>query len=127
MLEFEQEGRATLLRTRWAYGAVRANFLLTMLRLNNQKAQAAELFRVVANQVGCPSSSNGLAIVELAEASGHLERAAPVLPIVTAAYPTPAPRPAFLLFNCTARRELLGLRSMHRGHALREVIADVGS
>ncbi|MDP7995688.1 MAG: dTDP-4-dehydrorhamnose reductase [Synechococcus sp. SP2 MAG] len=61
VLGLEREGRAALLRTSWVYGPVGANFLLTMLRLHRQKSLAAEPLRVVADQVGCPTSTAGLA------------------------------------------------------------------
>ena len=61
VLGVEREGRAALLRTSWVYGPVGANFFLTMLRLHRQKAEAAEPLRVVADQVGCPTSTSGLA------------------------------------------------------------------
>ena len=54
-------GRATILRTSWVYGPVGRNFLLTMLRLHHQKAATGEPLRVVADQVGCPTSTAGLA------------------------------------------------------------------
>ena len=53
--------RATILRTSWLYGPVGHNFLLTMLRLHRLKAEAGEPLRVVADQVGCPTSTKGLA------------------------------------------------------------------
>ena len=158
VLGVEQGGKAAVLRTSWVYGPVGSNFLLTMLRLHLQKAVAAEPLRVVADQVGCPTATAGLAgacwrlverqlggvmhwsdagaaswydfavaIGELAEDSGQLERSAIVLPISTADYPTPAQRPAYSLLDCISSRELLGLRPKHWRQALREVIADVGS
>ena len=54
-------GRVTILRTSWVYGPVGRNFLLTMLRLHRQKAAVGEPLRVVADQVGCPTSTAGLA------------------------------------------------------------------
>ena len=68
-----------------------------------------------------------VAIGEFAEASGHLERAAQVMPIVTADYPSPALRPAYSLLDCTSSRERLGLMPPHWRQALQEVIADVGA
>jgi dTDP-4-dehydrorhamnose reductase len=53
--------RATILRTSWVYGPVGKNFCLTMLRLHRQKAQAGQPLGVVADQVGCPTSTLGLA------------------------------------------------------------------
>ena len=54
-------GAATILRTSWVYGPVGRNFLLTMLRLHRFKAEAGEPLSVVADQVGCPTSTLGLA------------------------------------------------------------------
>ena len=54
-------GRARILRTSWVYGPVGANFCLTMLRLHALKAAAGEPLGVVADQVGCPTASSGLA------------------------------------------------------------------
>ena len=53
-------GAATILRTSWVYGPVGRNFLLTMLRLHRLKAEAGEPLSVVADQVGCPTSTLGL-------------------------------------------------------------------
>ena len=55
------DGRATILRTSWVYGPVGRNFLLTMLRLHRMKAEAGEPLCVVADQVGCPTATSGLA------------------------------------------------------------------
>ncbi|KGG27042.1 MULTISPECIES: dTDP-4-dehydrorhamnose reductase [unclassified Prochlorococcus] len=55
------EGRAVVLRTSWLYGPLGNNFLLTMLRLHHQRALAAEPLCVVADQVGCPTATLGLA------------------------------------------------------------------
>ena len=56
-------GAATILRTSWVYGPVGRNFLLTMLRLHRLKSEAGEPLSVVADQVGCPTSTLGLAHV----------------------------------------------------------------
>ena len=53
--------RAHVLRTSWLYGPVGSNFLLTMLRLHQAKAAAGEPLAVVADQVGCPTSTLNLA------------------------------------------------------------------
>ena len=54
-------GRAVILRTSWVYGPVGRNFLLTMLKLHRQRAAAGEALAVVADQIGCPTSTAGLA------------------------------------------------------------------
>jgi dTDP-4-dehydrorhamnose reductase len=50
-------GQATVLRTSWVMGPVGSNFALTMLRLHRERDQLG----VVADQVGCPSSTLNLA------------------------------------------------------------------
>ena len=50
-------GGGHVLRTSWVYGPVGRNFLLTMLRLHREKPAIS----VVADQVGCPTSTAGLA------------------------------------------------------------------
>ena len=49
--------RLCILRTSWVYGPVGRNFLLTMLRLLGEREQLG----VVADQVGCPTATPGLA------------------------------------------------------------------
>ena len=53
--------RACVLRTSWLYGPVGKNFCLTMLKLHAAKAAAGEALNVVADQVGCPTHTAGLA------------------------------------------------------------------
>ena len=55
------DGRSTILRTSWVYGPVCQNFFLTMLRLHRLKVETGEPLRVVADQVGCPTATSGLA------------------------------------------------------------------
>lgn len=50
-----------ILRTSWVYGPVGKNFCLTMLRLHAAKAAAQEPLGVVADQVGSPTGTPGLA------------------------------------------------------------------
>jgi dTDP-4-dehydrorhamnose reductase len=55
--ELLEAGRLCILRTSWVYGPVGKNFLLTMLRLMREREQLG----VVADQVGCPTATAGLA------------------------------------------------------------------
>jgi dTDP-4-dehydrorhamnose reductase len=59
--------RAIVLRTAWVYGVFGANFVITMLRL----ARERQSIGVVADQVGCPTSSRDLAtaLVKLTRAA----------------------------------------------------------
>jgi dTDP-4-dehydrorhamnose reductase len=61
VLEALPLGRGLVLRTSWLYGPVGSNFCRTMLRLHRLRAAASEPLQVVADQVGCPTSTLGLA------------------------------------------------------------------
>lgn len=157
-------GHAQVLRTSWVYGPVGRNFCLTMLRLHAEKPEIG----VVADQVGCPTSTSTLAaacwrlialaqataasaapaeparllppllhwsdagaaswydfavaIGELGQELGLLQRQARVKPITTADYPTPARRPSYSLLECGASHRLLDLQPSHWRAALRQVL-----
>lgn len=53
--------RFCVLRTSWVYGPVGRNFCLTMLRLHGERAALGQELAVVADQVGCPTATPGLA------------------------------------------------------------------
>ncbi|MFN9693073.1 MAG: dTDP-4-dehydrorhamnose reductase [Synechococcaceae cyanobacterium] len=63
-----------------------------------------------------------VAIGELGLATGLLERTAPVRPLTTAEYPTPAQRPSYSLLDSSATRLALGLAPCHWRQALSEVL-----
>ena len=50
-----------ILRTSWVYGPLGNNFCLTMLRLHRLKSAQNETLNVVADQIGCPTSTLSLA------------------------------------------------------------------
>jgi dTDP-4-dehydrorhamnose reductase len=119
-------GDATVVRTAWVYGQQGANFVRTMLRLEAER----ETVSVVDDQVGSPTWSADLAagLVELGARSDaappvlHYTNSgqvswcgfaravfeevgadpARVLPITTAEFPRPAPRPAYSVLDGSA-------------------------
>jgi dTDP-4-dehydrorhamnose reductase len=54
-------GHGVILRTSWVMGPVGRNFALTMLRLHRERAASGQPLAVVADQVGCPTSTHTLA------------------------------------------------------------------
>ncbi|MFM8525637.1 MAG: dTDP-4-dehydrorhamnose reductase [Cyanobacteriota bacterium] len=68
-----------------------------------------------------------VAIGELAVEAGLLQRAARVMPLTTADYPTTARRPSYSLLECSASRRALGLDPVHWRTALAEVMADLAA
>ena len=120
-----------ILRTAWVYAAYGNNFVRTMLRLGAERDQ----LRVVADQVGCPSSAHDIAeaLLRLADddvtGTFHLAGAdaiswhgfataifdlagftVEVDAIGTVDYPTPAPRPANSRLDSDALAEATGVR-----------------
>lgn len=125
--------RHLILRTAWLYGLGGRNFVETICA---QLASGKENLRVVVDQMGCPTFCDDLsrAILELAGAgvegtlhavnAGHtswhgfaaeiarlLGSDTPVLPVSTAEYPRPAPRPAWSVLDIS-RLEAALARSM---------------
>ncbi len=52
---------AFVIRASWLYGPVGNNFLRTMLALHQAKVEQGESIDVIADQVGCPTSTSSLA------------------------------------------------------------------
>ena len=88
-------GQGVILRTSWVIGPVGKNFALTMLRLHRERGASGQALGVVEDQVGCPTSwfDVAVAVGELAQELGLLEKPAAVNPLTTAEYPLPALRP----------------------------------
>jgi len=68
-----------------------------------------------------------VAIGELGLELSLLSAAAPVQPLTTAQYPTPARRPPYSLLECSRTRAALGLEPLHWRQALRQVLARIAS
>jgi len=132
----QSNARALVFRTSWVYGARGRNFLLTILRL----AQERDELRVVADQSGTPnwcrtlSDATAAAVARglpwLAERSGlyHMTSAGAttwhgfaqaivgevprprVVPIAASLYPTPARRPAYGVLSSRKFEATFGYR-----------------
>lgn len=144
--------RLCILRTSWVYGPTGKNFLLTMLRLLEQREQLG----VVVDQIGCPTSSAGLAsicwdildkgisgihhwsdagvaswydfaiaIAEIGLEERLLTKAASINPINTSDYPTAARRPSYSVLCTSITRSALQARQLHWRDALRNVIREL--
>jgi dTDP-4-dehydrorhamnose reductase len=147
-------GGGVILRTSWVMGPVGKNFALTMLRLHRERGASGQALGVVADQVGCPTSTATLAaacwrvitanvqepvlhwsdagaaswydvavaVGELGEELGLVERMATVNPLTTAEFPTPTERPSYSLLDCSSSRQTLGLAPTPWRQALRQLL-----
>lgn len=132
---------SVIVRTAWVYSIHGNNFVKSMLRLMQEKAQ----LDIIYDQVGTPTWAKGLAqwlwiiaskpqvtgtyhwtdagvaswydfavaIQELGLEKGLLNNAIPILPIPTSAYQTPAKRPAFSVIDKSSAEEVSGLNTTH--------------
>lgn len=127
-------GRSLILRTSWVFSAHGANFVKTMLRLGAERPD----LRVVADQVGGPTPAAAIAdalylsaraMAEGAQGGVHHFSGAPdvswadfaraimaraglacrIEDISSAAYPTPARRPANSRLDCSSFESAFGL------------------
>lgn len=140
---------ALVLRTAWVYSAGEGNFANTMLELMAARdvvrvvadqigtpTHADSLARAIwalarAGASGIHHYTDAgiaswydfaVAVREEAAELGLLDRAAPVVPIATADYPTPAPRPACTVLDKTATWALLGAPAPHWREELRAML-----
>ena len=144
--------RHAILRTAWVYAAHGKNFLLTMLRLANERDE----LRVVADQIGAPTPAAWIAdataeiirrgvvasgtwhlvadgetswhgfaeaIVDDAHALGLIARKPRVVAIPTADYPTPAKRPAYSVLDTTRLQNDFGIAPPNWRDGLRRTLA----
>lgn len=131
---------ALIVRTAWVYAAVGQNFVNTMLRLMREREEISVVADQIGTPTWAPSLAGALwtlagqgakgvlhftdagvaswydfavAIAEEGAAAGLLDRAARVIPVATADYPTPAPRPAYSVLDKSATWALLGAAAPH--------------
>lgn len=143
-------GRSAILRTAWVFSAHGTNFVKTMLRLGAERPELT----VIDDQIGGPTPAAAIAdaLIVLARhlARGHpgglwhfagapavswcgFARAilaeagfsAPVRPIATADWPTPARRPANSVLDCARIAADFGILQPDWRAGLREVIAEL--
>jgi dTDP-4-dehydrorhamnose reductase len=142
-----------VLRTAWVYAAAGRNFVLTMLRLMREKQQvdvvcdqigtptwagsiAAAIWGLIEarapggvyhwTDLGVASWYDfAVAIQDEALTRGLLHRAVPVNPILSAAYPTRARRPAFSVLDTGATRALIQAPGRHWRHNLRTMLDEL--
>jgi dTDP-4-dehydrorhamnose reductase len=147
------KGSGIVLRTAWVYAAAGRNFVLTMLRLMREKEQlsvvcdqigtptwaagiAAAIWGLIEAQapggiyhwtdLGVASWYDfAVAIQDEAVARGLLDRAVPITPISSAAYPTRARRPAFSVLDTAATRTLIKVPARHWRHNLRTMLDEL--
>ncbi len=145
----------TVVRTAWVYASTGRNFVLTMLRLFNERP----VVRVVADQsrhadrARCRCSEcvwraatsgklqgharispmrawpAGTTLpVAIYEEAAHLawsDKSVDVQPIQTKDYPTPARRPSYSVLDVTATTAALGLTPVHWRTNLRQVLREL--
>ncbi len=142
-----------VLRTAWVYAAAGKNFVLTMLRLMRERDQvkvvgdqigtptwAGGLARAIWELMDADAPAGvyhwtdlgvaswydfAVAIQDEALERGLLARAAAVVPITTAEYPTRARRPAFSVLDTSATRALVAAPAVHWRHSLRMMLNEL--
>ena len=142
-----------IIRTSWLYSQYGNNFVLTMLRLMNERDE----LKVVADQVGGPTwaatlaaaiwavvgkddlkgiyhwSDAGVAswydfavaIQEEALSLGILKNAIPIHPIRTDQFPTLTERPSYSVLNSTGSWRDFNIVPLHWRAALRQMLASI--
>ncbi|MBA52910.1 MAG: dTDP-4-dehydrorhamnose reductase [Pseudomonadales bacterium] len=138
-----------IIRTAWLYSDVGANFMLSMLRLMNQRDKLG----IVSDQIGTPTSAHSLAriIVRFLQQGGNgiyhwtdagvaswydfavaiyeeglvrglVPPGVSIAPITTAEYPTPASRPAFSVLDKSRTYDAVQAPKIHWREELRQVL-----
>jgi dTDP-4-dehydrorhamnose reductase len=145
---------ALIVRTAWVYFEHGRNFVHTMLRLMGERSEVRVVSDQIGTPTYARNLAHALwalaqkpvsglyhvtdsgvaswydfavAIREEALASGLIGNPAPIVPISTAGYPTPARRPRFSVLDNSKTWSLLGTTGQHWRVALREMLMQVRS
>ncbi len=147
------EGGGVVLRTAWVYAATGRNFVLTMLKLMREKERLSVVCDQIGTptwaagiagaiwgllEAGAPGGiyhwtdlgvaswyDFAVAIQDEAQERGILDRAVPIVPIPSTAYPTRARRPAFSVLDTGATRALIEAPARHWRHNLRTMLDEL--
>jgi dTDP-4-dehydrorhamnose reductase len=139
-------GAGIVLRTAWVYAAKGRNFVLTMLRLMREKERVSVVCDQIGAPTWATGIAGAIWGLIEAQAPGGvyhwtdlglaswydfavaiqdealnrrlLDRAVPVIPIPSSAYPTRARRPAFSVLNTESTRTLIKFPARHWRHNL---------
>lgn len=138
-----------LVRTSWVYEAGGSNFVRTMLRLMKERDDLSVVSDQIGSPTWATGLAQtiwalieyeaagtfhhcdagiaswfdfAVAIAEEATAMGILKASPEIKPISSAEYPTPAPRPAISLLDCSSTRNLLGDAHIHWRKNLRHML-----
>jgi len=144
---------AIVLRTGWVYASAGRNFALTMLKLMREREQVRVVGDQIGTPTwarglacaiwdlvdgGAPAGiyhwsdlgvaswyDFAVAIQDEALERGLLPRAASIVPISTAEYPTRARRPAFSVLDTSATRARVATPALHWRHNLRMMLDEL--
>jgi dTDP-4-dehydrorhamnose reductase len=147
------QGGGIIVRTAWVYASTGRNFALTMLRLMRERDEVRVVCDQIGTPTWATSIAQAIwglidagatpgiyhwtdlgvatwydfavAIQDEALARGLLTRAVPVIPISTAAYPTPAQRPAFSVLDTASARAAIPVPAQHWRHSLRMMLDEL--
>ncbi len=143
---------ALIIRTSWLHSAHGGNFVKSMLRLMRERGQLGIVYDQVGSptwahtlahciwvlleknaQGICHCTDNGvaswydfaLAVQQIALSLGLLEKAIPIKPIRSSAYPTPAQRPAYSVMDKVVTETWLGASLPHWRDSLHNMLAEL--